>query len=663
MIRQAIRPAIRSAIRKPVQQQFGAYTDVTAAVNVLASTVVKGQLEASLFGNKVTNLLGDDGNCESTAGWIVGSGRSLTVDSANKVFGSNSIKIHCTGGYIGGAEGMSKSINFAPGHKYLYCGYGKLTAIQANDNFRLRIGSTYFDTFTSTSFSRAGGIYTSSDGVQTVSVVMYNTNATLPPDVYIDGLLLVDLTALYGTGNEPATVTEAMAKLNFINGTKSTSPQRVRSVGVNLFPPLSANNYEFLGSAGNTVTYFEDLNKVIIVDNSGWGAPYIKSKKYTPIIPGQTYYISHQYATGGNNVIYLYDESKNTIENASISGWAWNTYYKGYTKVSSGSIAIPINAKYIKTGYGGGTTKEKPMFEPGSTATTYEPHKSTEAYTTTTLRKVGSVSDEININDGFYTKRVSAVDNLGQCNWVLDSINAGTNVNSLRFRTDGYFPFSGIAGTYSNPFVFNIDCVIDNTVYPSKSADYLWANDAIGIGSYGDGRTSIRIAKSTLTNAGFTADANGIKNYLQSGVSIHLLYQFATPITQYTIPKELICYPSGSIIVEPFISDVGLYSTNIAIDDVNYPIRNMDFINKINVVNGTFIPVDLSIVTIASDGLSFTVTGAVNGEYYEYGYSYASELSTVGTLRYRTPAGLTLPVTLDPVNLAEPFVLGGVHYL
>lgn len=40
-------------------------------------------------------------------------------------------------------------------------------------------------------------------------------------------------------------------------------------------------------------------------------------------------------------------------------------------------------------------------------------------------------------------------------------------------------------------------------------------------------------------------------------------------------------------------------------------------------------PIDISTCTVASDGLTFTITGAIAGEYYDYGWYYDSSVSTV----------------------------------
>ena len=111
--------------------------------------------------------------------------------------------------------------------------------------------------------------------------------------------------------------------------------------------------------------------------------------------------------------------------------------------------------------------------------------------------------------------------------------------------------------------------------------------------------------------------------------------------------------PSGTIYCAPYIEDVGLYGTNITIENSSYPIDALESVYKINVDNGSLTPIPLSSVTVASGGLSFTVSGAAVGDYYLYGYSH-KELSTVADVVYSysvNMAGAVEGNSKDIVNL------------
>lgn len=66
-------------------------------------------------------------------------------------------------------------------------------------------------------------------------------------------------------------------------------------------------------------------------------------------------------------------------------------------------------------------------------------------------------------------------------------------------------------------------------------------------------------------------------------------------------------------------------------------------VDKLHIEDGhwkrTNIP--LTSVTVAGDGLSFTITGAVNGDTYEYSYDYDSALSTMPDLEVGEPSLVT----------------------
>jgi hypothetical protein len=102
-------------------------------------------------------------------------------------------------------------------------------------------------------------------------------------------------------------------------------------------------------------------------------------------------------------------------------------------------------------------------------------------------------------------------------------------------------------------------------------------------------------------------------------------------------------YPSGTIVVEPFMEDVGLYGASIVIEDTTKPINSLNFVYKVNVDTGVFTPVALSLCTVASGGLSFTISGATAGDFYLYGYDYVG-LSSVPSLTYAYATNLKAQV-------------------
>jgi hypothetical protein len=115
-----------------------------------------------------------------------------------------------------------------------------------------------------------------------------------------------------------------------------------------------------------------------------------------------------------------------------------------------------------------------------------------------------------------------------------------------------------------------------------------------------------------------------------------LTYQLATPITTYIDPQPLQIFPNGSRWLEHANKEVAIYNTGIHVTNTDLPIKEMIKVDKIGLQNGRWYrePVDLADVTVAPDGLSFTIDGATSGPYeqYEFEYHYDSALSTLPEL-------------------------------
>ncbi len=138
--------------------------------------------------------------------------------------------------------------------------------------------------------------------------------------------------------------------------------------------------------------------------------------------------------------------------------------------------------------------------------------------------------------------------------------------------------------------------------------------------SSSDNKFKMCVAKGTY------ADKNAAQAALAGTV---IYYKLATPKETYYPTKAIMAVPGGLVYTNPKCTDVGLYSSKITIEQTSYPIKSLKYVNKIDVNIGTLTPIDISSCTVASDGLSFTITGAVAGEFYDYGWYYDNSISTV----------------------------------
>ena len=123
----------------------------------------------------------------------------------------------------------------------------------------------------------------------------------------------------------------------------------------------------------------------------------------------------------------------------------------------------------------------------------------------------------------------------------------------------------------------------------------------------------------------------GAKEYLVAN-NVSLNYQLATPQTFTYNTTPILSYKNGTVIVQNRTKEAKAYGTQINISNTDLPIKNMCKVSKIE--NGIITPVAPENITVNPNGLSFTITGAVEDEIYEYEYEYPQELSTVPTVSY-----------------------------
>jgi hypothetical protein len=112
-----------------------------------------------------------------------------------------------------------------------------------------------------------------------------------------------------------------------------------------------------------------------------------------------------------------------------------------------------------------------------------------------------------------------------------------------------------------------------------------------------------------------------------------VIYQLATPIQTNYFSNAMASHASGTIIVEPYIEDVGVYNSGITIADSNYPISSLEYVSLIDTDTGDLTPISLSLCTVSAGGTSFTISSASTAQYYKYGYTYIG-LSSLPALTY-----------------------------
>ncbi len=590
------------------------------SINALSKTALLAKCE--LAGQVVNNLFGSIGDFETDSdsngianGWTSsGSGTvSYSIDTTKSLYGSKSQKIVVTAGSSG--IRLPSPMKIVSGNKY----YFRASAL--NDVIcGVKLGATEYEMVygnlsfpASTTWKTLSSLFTSTG----TDFHLY-THSDIGTVNY-DGMMLVDLTARFGAGNEP-TKAWCDANLSFVNGLANTQPQELVVTGKNL---LKFKNGSFTNN-GVTVTISDG---VITLNGTATQNAYIK--------------ISRDFAAAGTSSLEWRKEKLGaipagnvTLSFTDVSGSkTGNQFFGVYDNVAAiiwENLGVQKTLNFIEGKntsciiilfYSGDTFNNyrfKPQLEIGSSATASENYTET-VIQSPEIRTVNSaIRDIVDIIAGKLTQNVgkAVFDGSADENWSLGVMVDSTN--TLRFNITVQNLKAYTAGDSASRLSFASTFNAQN-----NTADYIYVNDveAQGVAS---NYYSVRVLKSKLS----TPDVAGFKALLSAN-PVTVQYQLATPKEIYYPTKAIMAVPGGMVYTNPKCTDVGLYSNKISIEQTAYPIKSLKYVNKIDVNNGTLTPIDISTCTIAGDGLSYTIAGGLPGEYYDYGWYYDSSLSTI----------------------------------
>ncbi len=256
----------------------------------------------------------------------------------------------------------------------------------------------------------------------------------------VTNIMLVDLTVMFGAGNEPRTADEFtnLYPLPYYEH-DAGSLLSIQMVGIE---SVGFNQWDELWEVGGV----RQTDGTLI----GY-SDRIRSKNYIPVIGGQTYYINALYG-----VMACYDGNKDYIgnvpyRNATVSG----QYY----------LDMPANACYVRfaMGMAYGTTYKNDicinLSDPAHNGT-YKPYRrQTRSIPTINLRSAGRVYDELLENERI--TRMSEVD-LGTLNW-----QTSTDATGQYF----YATLSGAKPAAWASLAGNIKCAIYDTVPSTNVQD------------------------------------------------------------------------------------------------------------------------------------------------------------------------------------------------
>ncbi|MFA5720541.1 MAG: hypothetical protein WC939_05755, partial [Acholeplasmataceae bacterium] len=322
-------------------------------------------------------------------------------------------------------------------------------------------------------------------------------------------------------------------------------------------------------------------------------------------LPNTQYTLQFDYKySGASGVTYLQfeysDGSNSQFSLASLSSTSW-TSRTHTTEVNK--TLIGINQVYA----GVGTTYLKNIqLEQGSTATTYEPYRSSSMYLDS--GEVGyslpnGVKDTIEFRNGqaYYVQRVkkytlqaSDITSLATNNSELDKVITKNDTILGAFWSDSLKTFIYVPKWLQ---------ITTNEAGNSQSQiRTFYVSFTLGVvlgvskGSY----ASLAEAKADL-----------------SGTDIY--YQLAEPIeTPISVVNNATAYPNGTFLIEDVVRRIGVYNAGITVDKA---IKALDNIYKLN-DDGSSTKLAVSGATVAGDGLSFTHTSLSNSDFVWFDYYY-----------------------------------------
>ena len=152
------------------------------------------------------------------------------------------------------------------------------------------------------------------------------TDARVYGTAHMGGCVVADLTLMFGAGNEPTTIEEYNARKPIVADEYAVNEGEVIHMNVDKVKSVGDNAWDELweqGALNNTT------GQPISSDS------HIRSKNYTEVIAGETYYMM------GNFIVLYYNEEHEAMDWWSVAG--------------SRELTIPSNVRYIKL-YAEGTT-------------------------------------------------------------------------------------------------------------------------------------------------------------------------------------------------------------------------------------------------------------------------------------------------------------------
>lgn len=580
----------------------------------LPKTAANTGMQVQMFGQSAQNLVvnGDfrvDSNSDGLAdNWGKRPGSIATIING---------KQRITAGTDNRVQLEQVSINIISSHKY-YLKFFTSTNYSGSSPISVFSSDTSNNYYSST--QRNGtltSVFTAIENKSGFFIRIYDLLMT--SDIYfeLDDIVLINLTATFGAGNEPTKEQCDVLFANYFEGTDNVlGTGRVRSVGKNLFDKNDVTFNKFIRSSDGTIQDSTIANL----------------SNYIKVQPSTVYTFSGR---TGSVTTAFYDTNKSIIS---------------FSAGQNVSITSPANAAFVRF-HILHTDMNTAQMERNTVASSYDPFRKSSLYLTTpALRSNGLIKDEIRKGTNGYelVKRVG-VGTLGA--------ELITNAADREFTSDTGFWTKGASVTINEggSGVAKIANTSDS-LYRNNFAiagkwyrlEFTLLTGSVGVGigcfaiDYFSTGTKIlywkaasngtllfqsRSTNTTIDNVSYkelTASEaiSATSTFTELGGNVH--FTLATPvITPIAHAGLLNSNSNGTAYFEPIIADAGVYSTNLAVQLTDYPISSFESIRKY--ANGTYTELNTATAVIASGGLSFTHPDLVSGDLVMFTYAYNRE--------------------------------------